>query len=187
MPEKRPNRPEHCPERYEWLPDAYARDVKPRGLEARESVRQALAEGQSEALLRTPIGERHPIPSRMWDKEPVAEKVFPWFENGWMRMRLQLRVGPYVKGWIFIQNGALPRILGQVDLYHPGTPGRPTIKNLINTEYQRRVKDGDALPKISAEAQALHIWAKKTHSLAPTPTSRTIENLIRSAFHNRTK
>ena len=157
MDNKRPNRPEHHPEGYEWLPDAYARDVRPHSDEAREKVRQALAEGKCTPLLRTLIGERHPIPTRMWDKEPVAKKVYPLFETGWMRMRLKFLTGsgwagPYVKGWVFVGKGALGEILGKVDPYCSGSPGRPTIKHLIDTEYQRRVGDGEALPKISAEA-----------------------------------
>ena len=180
------NRPEHSPEGYEWLPDAYARDVKPHGFDARESVRRALAEGQSEALLRTPIGERHPIPQRMWDKEPVAEKVFPWFENGWMRMRLQLRVGPYVKGWVFIRNGALPRILGQADRYHTGVPGRPSIGQLIVVEFKRRSEAEERSPTLHAEAKVLQDWAKSEHSEAPTPTVGTIENQIRSLYRQAT-
>ena len=76
MPEKKPSRPEHSPEDYEWISDAYARDVKPFNSEARERIRQALAEGECDSLLRTLVGERYPIPIRMWDKEPVAEKVY---------------------------------------------------------------------------------------------------------------
>ncbi len=79
MSKKPPKRPEHCPKGYEWLPDAYKRDVERHGPEALERKRQALAEGEIIAKLRTRSGERHEIAPRMWDKEPVAEKVYPRF------------------------------------------------------------------------------------------------------------
>ena len=106
MSKKPPKRPEHCPKGYEWLPDAYKRDVEHHGPEARERVRQALAEGDIIAILRTPFGERPEIDRRMWDKEPVAKKVYPRFEDGWMRMGLGLTTGlyegRYVEGFVFV-------------------------------------------------------------------------------------
>lgn len=184
-----PGRPEHTPRGYEWLPEAYKRDVEPDSAEARETVRQALAEGDIEAKLHVKVGKTFDVFDHMWAKWPFADKVYPRFEDGWMRMSLRPSLdGPYVEGWIFVRKGALGEILGKVDPYHIGTPGRPTIKHLINIKYQRRVDDGDACPKISAEAQVLHNWAKETHPSAQTPTPRTIENQIRPAFHqNRTK
>ena len=111
MSKKPPKRPEHCPQGYEWLADAYKRDVEPHGPEARERVRQAFAEGKIIALLRTPFGERHEIAPRMWDKEPVAAKVYPRFEDGRMRMGLGLGTGLYtgrhVEGFVFVPQGKL--------------------------------------------------------------------------------
>ena len=106
MTEKRPSRPEHSPRGYEWLPDAYKRDVKPLGLKGREHARQMLAEGDVKAILRTPFGGRYSIFERMWDKEPLETKVYPRFTDGKMRMRLEPYVGHYVKGWIFVSEGA---------------------------------------------------------------------------------
>ena len=111
MTKKKLDRPEHVPKDHEWLPDAYKRDVEPLGPEARELVRQALAEGEITALLRTPFGERHPIPPRMWEKEPVAEKVYPRFEDGWMKTALEPTVSPKPMGWIFVRKGAIAKIL----------------------------------------------------------------------------
>ncbi len=106
MSKKPPKRPEHCPRDHEWLPDAYKRDVESHGPEALERKRQALAEGEIIAKLRTRSGERHEIDRRMWDKEPVAKKVYPRFKDGWMRMGLQdrtgLYTGSYVEGFIFV-------------------------------------------------------------------------------------
>ncbi len=107
------NRPEHCPRGHEWLPDAFRRDIEPHGPGARERARQALAEGDVEALLRTPLGDRYPIDARMWDKEPVARKVYPRFRDGWMRMGVHPDGGPYVEGWIFVPKGALTQALAE--------------------------------------------------------------------------
>ena len=65
MAHKPSDRPEHSPRGYEWLPDAYERDVKLHGPEARETVRQALADDDFEALLLDTIGKQYPIPHRM--------------------------------------------------------------------------------------------------------------------------
>lgn len=150
MSKKPPKRPEHCPQGYEWLPDAYKRDVEPHGPEARERVRQALAEGNILAKLRTRSGERHEIAPRMWDKEPVAEKVYPRFEDGWMRMGLGLRAGlytgRYVEGFVFVPQEKLteaaPAMMGpgkskyvkweaeQHELCKPGMTKREAAKQI---------------------------------------------------------
>ncbi len=126
MSKKPPERPEHCPRDHEWLPDAYKRDVEPHGPEARDRVRQALAEGDIIAKLRTRSGERHEIDRRMWDKEPVAKKVYPRFKDGWMRMGLQLRTGlytgHYVAGFVFVPQESLSEEV------HDQSPVRPTTK-----------------------------------------------------------
>lgn len=105
-------RPEHRPAGYEWLPDAFARDVGFDNHAGRELVRSALAEGQIVALLRIPLGHRYEIPQRMWDKEPVARMVLPRFKDGWMQMGLNELTGPHVEGWIFVPRGALKNVLG---------------------------------------------------------------------------
>lgn len=109
-PIKTPDRPEHSPRDHEWLPDAYHRDVEPHGPEARELVRQALAEGDIKALLRTPVGELFDVAARMWRKDSLDQKVYPRFEGGRMRIRL----GPsrsYVKGWVFVPLGSLRAVI----------------------------------------------------------------------------
>ena len=107
MTKEHPDRPEHCPPRNEWLPDAYKRDIEPLGPEARERARQALAEGDIPAkLCRPSLGKDYPVPTRMWKKEPLAEKVHPRFEDGRMRFRVT-RKGRYIEGWIFVPEGKL--------------------------------------------------------------------------------
>ena len=56
MADEHPDRPEHSPRGYEWLPDVYKRDIEALGPEARECARQVLVEGEIDAILRTPLG-----------------------------------------------------------------------------------------------------------------------------------
>ena len=123
-------RPEHSPRGYEWLPDAFKRDVEPHGPDAREQVRQALAEDDFKAMLRTKIGKRYEIDPRMWDKEPLAQKVYPRFKDGWMRMRLKLYGGPYVSGWVFVPEGALTNVVNQAVESPQGVPELASQSNL---------------------------------------------------------
>ena len=106
-----PDRPEHIPRGYEWLPDAYKRDVEPRGPDARERVRYALGEGDIEAVLFLDLGNIEPIDQRMWRKTPIARKVLPRFQDGRITMSLKLYEGRKVSGWVLVQEGSLAQIL----------------------------------------------------------------------------
>ena len=186
-------RPESCPRGYEWLPDAYQRDVEPHGPAAREKVRQTLAEGDIKAILQDRIGERYTIPPRMWRKEPLAQMVYPQFQEGWCRVAWPSHPH-YVEGWIFIPEGALKKALqeepsaGQSadqalpDPYHTGLPGRPTIKHLIEQELLQRIEKNQILPSLSEEACALRDWAAVRHPTVRTPTEKTIKNNIRKLY-----
>jgi hypothetical protein len=96
------DRPERAPRGFEWLPDAYHRDVEPLGDEALEKIGEALAEGDVEVILRSPHGERKPVPDRMWDKDEVERKVYRRFEDGWMRAKYGPDKVPFC-GWIFVE------------------------------------------------------------------------------------
>ncbi len=110
-PVRRMTRPEHEPVGYEWLHDAFVRDVGNNDKALRERARSALAEGMIKAILRTPFGNRHKIPRRMWDKEPVARKVYRRFVDGWMKMHLGDSDSPYAEGWVFVPEGSLKQLL----------------------------------------------------------------------------
>jgi hypothetical protein len=74
--------------------------------------------------------------------------------------------------------------------YRTELPGRPSIKNLILCELERRARDGQMLGTVTSESKALATWAAANHPDAPSlPTARTIENLIRMKFRElaRTK
>jgi hypothetical protein len=65
-------------------------------------------------------------------------------------------------------------------ILHTGAPGRPPKSmHLIKDEHARRVREGEAIQGVSAEAQALLQWLKTTSPKAPRPELKTIENNIR--------
>lgn len=80
---------------------------------------------------------------------------------------------------VFRNAAALNSHLLQVDLYRSGLPGRPTVKQLIIAEFDRRMSSGQALGSLPAEARELSDWAFTNHPQAPAPSPRTIENQIR--------
>ena len=74
--------------------------------------------------------------------------------------------------------------------YRTEFPGRPSIKNLVMRELERRARDGQMLGTVTAESEALAEWASVNHPDAPSsPRPRTIENQIRTKFRElaRTK
>jgi len=75
-------------------------------------------------------------------------------------------------------------------VYRTELPGRPSIKNLVWREFERRARDGQMQGTVTAESRALAEWASANHPDAPSlPTPRTIENQIRTKFRElaRTK
>jgi hypothetical protein len=63
-----------------------------------------------------------------------------------------------------------------------GMPGRPSkSKHLIEDEFKRRTKAGEALRNLADEAAALLDWLKDAHPTVPRPTVKTIKNNIRAA------
>ncbi len=69
-----------------------------------------------------------------------------------------------------------------VHIYSTGLPGRPTIRHLIEQEFERRVTDKVFETTLRREAEVLLKWVETTHPQAPTPTAKSIENLIRSQY-----
>ena len=93
-----------------WLPDSIQWETS--GPSDFGRVREALATGQIAALLRTKCGEIHAVPSRIWGKEPVAEKVLPRFVDGQMRFHVDA-VGKTKKvaGGVFVAKGAVRELI----------------------------------------------------------------------------
>jgi len=72
------------------------------------------------------------------------------------------------------------------DPYRTGFPGRPSIKHLIDEEFQNRVANKTFDLTLLGEAEELHNWAEKTHPDAARPTVKSILNMIRDE-HRRAK
>ena len=106
-----PDRPETVPRDYDFLPDAFERDVAQHGPKAVEVVRRALAEGDIIAFLQSHLGHQEPISQRIWKKYPLRRKVYPRFYDGKMRMRLHDHEGPYLVGWVIVRKGELGKAL----------------------------------------------------------------------------
>jgi hypothetical protein len=71
---------------------------------------------------------------------------------------------------------------GDASQYRTGAPGRPTSRQLIEGEFDRRVAAGDVLSTLAAEAKHLESWLQLEHPDAPSMTARTIENTIRDKY-----
>jgi hypothetical protein len=70
-----------------------------------------------------------------------------------------------------------------IDSYQTGFTGRPTSKQLINTEFRYRCAQGILENNLKKESQYLHEWLKITHPEAPIAQPRSIENNIRQEYH----
>jgi hypothetical protein len=69
-----------------------------------------------------------------------------------------------------------------VDPYHSGLPGRPTIAHLLLAELRRRAEAGLLEDTLAAQAKALRRWTRDSHPAVSTPSQNTIENSIRPIF-----
>lgn len=65
-----------------------------------------------------------------------------------------------------------------------GAPGRPTSRQLVELEFERRRLKGEALNTIGAEAEALSRWLRVQHKNQPQMKEVTVANTIRRAFNS---
>ncbi len=70
------------------------------------------------------------------------------------------------------------------DAYRTGAAGRPTSKQLVGLEHQRRLLAHEAHQSVAQEARHLAAWLAARHPTAPAMSEGTIENAIR-AEHRR--
>lgn len=77
-----------------------------------------------------------------------------------------------------------PSCEDDIDDDHTGFPGKPTLKNAILAEFKRRAATGDVAESLAEEARQLQEWAEEKYGPRgkATPTARTIETQIRSAY-----
>lgn len=153
MTEDFPDRPEHIPRGYEWLPDAYKRDVEPHGSGALERVRYALGEGDIVARLLYDLGQFEPIDQRAWRKTPIAEKVLPRFQDGRMTLGMPTYEGPRYSGWVFVPEGALARYLSQPKL--PSRRSKRVTDVMVESWYKEYVCECQGSGHLPSEAQDL--------------------------------
>ena len=102
MFKKKLDPPDFAPDGYEWLPRVHEYYLEPTVPFSKEMTRRALAEGKIVAMLHAPSGKRYDIPQYVWDRMPVAEKVYPRFDDGWMQMEPEDEAGAVVEGWIYL-------------------------------------------------------------------------------------
>ncbi len=70
------------------------------------------------------------------------------------------------------------------DAYRTGAAGRPTSKQLVGLEHQRRLLAREAHQSVAQEARYLAAWLSARHPAAPAMSAGTVENAIR-AEHRR--
>jgi hypothetical protein len=70
------------------------------------------------------------------------------------------------------------------DAYRTGAAGRPTSKQLVGQEHQRRLIAHEAHQSVAQEARHLATWLASRHPTAPVMSEGTVENAIR-AEHRR--
>jgi hypothetical protein len=64
-------------------------------------------------------------------------------------------------------------------IYATGAPGRPTSRQLVETEMERRAETGEMITtSVAKEAAALADWLKCTHPRAPRLSTKTLQNTI---------
>ena len=72
--------------------------------------------------------------------------------------------------------------IGAEEQFRTGLPGRPSAKDLIQREFERRASVKECQGKVKHEAEALLNWYNETYPHGISVTSKTIENNIRSRF-----
>jgi hypothetical protein len=64
-----------------------------------------------------------------------------------------------------------------------GMPGRPSkAKDLIDSEFQRRVASDECEPSLEGEARALRGWVKMHYPHVAQPQQKTVVNNIRGGY-----
>jgi hypothetical protein len=118
--------------------------------------------------------------------EELRLRSCPYHEQHWWRgsddrlvdrrgirwRRLSVLKSDVVRCWPF----------GLAEPLRSGSPGRPTSKQLVLAELDRRAAQGLLEKRLAEQARVLTRWLRDTHPLHPGATRPTIENNIRSAF-----
>ena len=101
-------------------------------------------------------------------------------------MRLADCAGIDPDGALVLDLGVIHRTLRARPFSLPrGRAGRPTARERIVAEYERRLDAGVAEPVLAREASALSEWHSEAHPTDRQPAVKTIEGHIRAARHGR--
>lgn len=71
---------------------------------------------------------------------------------------------------------------GPETTYRTGVAGRPTSKDLVKREMQRRAEKGDLSSSLAAEIRKLRDWLKRQHPDAPQLTQSALQNALRDDY-----
>ena len=187
-----PDRPEFIPQGYEWLREAYKRDVEPHGAETWETVRQALAEGNIEAKILDKFGSLENVQTRMWRKRRTLVDQF--FQTGWMTMTLVLYTNIKFEGHLFVKEGALAKIIagtsdnGATKRQHRGR--RPKYDwAAFQAEIARKVgTDPDGFPVLQADLEEeMTKWCERVWGEDKCPVESTIREQVSIHYSDEAK
>jgi hypothetical protein len=123
-------------------------------------------------------------------EEPIQITMVKWSfstirwrdapDSGWQGFReIRIEAAEFDRLW---PSGGT---IGQNVILTTGLPGRPTSAHLIRPEFERRAAADETHPTLAAESRALEAWLQKTHPEAAPAKAGAIENLIRTAFNER--
>ena len=185
-----PDRPEFTPRGYEWLREAYKRDVEPHGAETWKTVRQALAEGNIEAEILDKFGRLESVQARMWRKR--RDLVDRFFQTGRMTMTLEF---PYkIRGHLFVKEGALAKVIaGTSDseaVKQPRRGRRPKYDwTALHAEIAKKVgTDPDGFPVVQADLEGeMMEWCVRVWGEDNCPVESTIREQVSRYYSDETK
>jgi hypothetical protein len=83
----------------------------------------------------------------------------------------------------------IPRVFESPKERLHDTRGRPSSKDLIRREAQRRVEAGalPRLPQLNRFGRALSVWLHETYPDLPQMMPRAVENIVRDIWRQRQK
>jgi hypothetical protein len=150
--------------------------------EAEKSLWNALQDNQLQATGIPPDGEKRvPIPDFEWrDLKPYEER-----ERDVVRYEAISRRG---YNDVALRRQSVLSLWPHISAdYRTGAPGRPTPMHLAFAEYRRRLEEGTAKDRVTAESEYLAGWLADTHPGLPQLKAKSIRNKIAEEHRNAKK
>lgn len=127
----------------------------------------------------TGTAEQGHVPSDVWSR---------WTPD-WWRSDLGPSQDPAMYRSILVERQAITMALkppgDTEEAARSGAVGRPTSMHLVHAEHRRRLAEGIALEKVSAESALLADWLASRHPEMPRAGAGAIENAIRAEHKAR--